>query len=122
MASLYRKLLPAIIALMAAAAAVQAQDMTRDEWTADRMKNLPAVCCQEGRYYRDCFEVGPEACENAVMTAVASCIDTKSEELPENFGADLSRKWDDILEKCVNEEYSEMYIHQKKETPECGEK
>jgi hypothetical protein len=121
MAIFLRNIFLTVAVLLAAVAAPRAAEMTREQWTADIIQNLPLLFCNEGRYYRVCYEVDRGICENAVAAAVQSCIDARNEELPQTFTDALNSRWSGIMEKCVDEEYSEMFINQKKDAPTCSQ-
>lgn len=98
-----------------------AADMAQDQWTSFMTKNMPTVFCKSDQYYRDCYEVTKEECENTAAFAVEACIANHIQELPDTFSYEESRKWGAIIEKCVDEEYSRTFSNQKMDTPECKE-
>ncbi|MEW6670583.1 MAG: hypothetical protein AB1427_02715 [Thermodesulfobacteriota bacterium] len=84
-------------------------------------KNMPGLFCKAGQYYRDCFDVTKKECEDTAALTIELCILNHSQELPDIFTYDESRRWGSIVEKCVDEEYNRSFSNQKKDTPECNE-
>ena len=98
-----------------------AADLTQDQWINFMTKNMPALFCKPDQYYRDCYEVTKEECEDTAAFAVQACITNHMQELPDIFSYEESRRWGGIIEKCVDEEYSRTFSNQKKDTEECKE-
>jgi len=98
-----------------------AADLTQEQWIKFMTQNMPALFCKTDQYYRDCYEVTQEECESTAAFAVEACISSHIQELPDIFSYEESRKWGALIEKCVDEEYSQTLSGQKKDTPECQE-
>jgi len=98
-----------------------AADMAQDQWISFMTKNMPTAFCKSDQYYRDCYEVTKEECEDTAAFAVEACIANHIQELPDIFSYEESRKWGAIIEKCIDEEYSRTFSNQKMDTPECKE-
>ena len=84
-------------------------------------KNMPALFCKPGQYYIDCFDVTKQECEETTSFAVEACITNHTQELPDIFSYDESRRWGAIIEKCVDEYYNRAFSNQKIDTQECQE-
>ena len=98
-----------------------AADLLQDQWINFMTQNMPALFCKSDQYYRYCYEVTKEECEDTAAFAVQACIANHLQELPDIFTYAESRHWGAIIEKCVDEEYSQTFSNQKKDTPECKE-
>jgi len=98
-----------------------AADLAQDRWIGFMTKNMPALFCKPDQYYRDCYEVTKEECEDTAAFAVQACIANHIQELPDFFSYEASRQWGATIEKCVDEEYSRTFSNQKKDTQECKE-
>ena len=99
----------------------QAADLTQERWINFMTKNMPSLFCKPDQYYRDCYEVTKEECEDTASFAVEACIANYIQDLPDIFSYEESRKWGAVIEKCVDEEYERTYSNQKKDTQECKE-
>lgn len=99
----------------------QAADLTQDRWRDFMTKNMPSLFCKPDQYYRECYEVTPEECQNAVAFAVEACIADHIQELPDIFTYTDSRRWGAVIEKCVDAEYTITFGNQKIDTDACKE-
>lgn len=72
-----------ILFLVSISTFVTAQEITKKQWVAGMKTALPAHFCQQAQYFRQCFEVTVEECEEVAASSTRICLRELNQQIPE---------------------------------------
>ncbi len=98
-----------IVVVLALALALSARANTvvsRDDWVAAMRTGLPVALCKSGSYFRACFEVSAEQCEQIALSATRTCLADLSPKIPETLVQPVDgTKWGKKVGACAGNAY-----------------
>lgn len=101
-------------------AQVSAVEIAKSEWMDRMTTGLPAYFCQSDQYFRQCFEVSAEQCEEAMSSATRLCLAKYSDEIPEVLvQPDAGTSWGSVVGRCVGETYDVTNAQKRKMDAVC---
>ena len=97
-----------------------AQEVPKDKWLEVMTVTIPTYFCQAGQYFRECFDVTAEQCEQVAQSAARNCISKMEQQIPEKLRhpAD-SRMWGTKLGNCAGIAYEGTLAGKHKSDPTC---
>lgn len=80
---------------------------------------LPNAFCQASHYYRQCFSVTAQECEDAVISSVKTCLNKNNKDIPSILMQPRDGTlWGAIINVCTSRAYEATFtknrIHNKK--------
>jgi hypothetical protein len=115
-----QKLLPLVACLFVVPAL--SQEVAKSLWMDQMTTAVPALFCQEPQYFRQCFEVSAEECEELVISSTRVCLQRYDQQIPEtlvqpNDGA----RWGNLVGSCVGRTYEIGFAERKVSDPRCND-
>jgi hypothetical protein len=98
----------------------QAQEVPRDKWLEVMTVTIPTYFCQPEQYFRQCFDVSAEECEQVALSGTRTCISKLQQQIPEmlQHPAD-SKAWGTRLGTCAGVAYEGTLADKHKSDPKC---
>jgi hypothetical protein len=100
----------------------QASEVTKADWINSMSTVLPAAFCNADQYFRQCFEVSAQECEETAATATRVCLNKYKNDIPNllNQPEDGSH-WGSIIGSCTGEAYEIALIKQRSSDTKCND-
>jgi hypothetical protein len=104
----------ASLLLASLANSAYADQVKREDWI-DAMKSaLPMAFCAPEQYFRQCFQVTAEECEQAAAAATRICLNKNLKDFPAVFNQpDDGSHWGSVVGSCAGEAY-EIHLMKKR--------
>lgn len=98
-----------------------AQDpVTKEKWSEGMRTLLPVLLCEESSFFRECFDVTAEKCEEVALSTTRVCLENIKEELPSIFESQaVGEKWRREVGVCAGTAYELALIKNKLDKPKC---
>ena len=98
------------------------QEITKEQWV-DRMSTaLPTMFCQSGQYFRECFRVSQEQCEEVALSATRICLKDKARDMPASLEQPKDgRHWGQIIGECAGTNYEITIIEKRINSAQCND-
>jgi hypothetical protein len=97
-----------------------ATEVSKAEWVESMKISLPAAFCQSSQYFRQCFDVSAQECEEVASSATRLCLNKHINDIPQTLvqPRDGSR-WGAIVGGCVGQTYEALLITKRTASPKC---
>jgi len=93
-------------ALLLLCTQVHAVEIDKTDWVSHMMTVVPVSFCQSDQYFRQCFDVTSEQCEETMTSATRVCLSNHESDIPDRLAQpDEGRHWGTVVGKCVGETY-----------------
>src|SRR5262245_56843315 len=88
----------------------------------DGMKSvLPSLFCKEGAYFRSCFRISEQGCEDEAIRVTRVCVDSKKQELLKTFKAEDGKMWGEKVGECAGSSFEISLQKKKIDSPKCND-
>ena len=83
-----------------------ALEVTKDDWVRAMSTALPTAFCNPQQYFRQCFTVSAQECEETAATATRVCLNSYKDKLPQILHQPQDgTHWGTIIGRCAGEAY-----------------
>ena len=97
-----------------------AVEVSKSEWMDKMTTGLPAYFCQSDQYFRQCFEVSAEQCEESMSSATRLCLQKYDDEIPDVLvQPSAGTSWGSIVGRCVGETYEVVNTQKRRSDAIC---
>jgi hypothetical protein len=94
--------------------------VTKAQWVEGMRTGLPVAFCKEGSYFRSCFRVSAEQCEDTARSAIRVCL--ADAELPAVFHQPLDGEtWGKKVGSCAGSAYEMTHVAERISSERCKE-
>ena len=109
-----RSIILAIIILILCPALSFSEPISKEQWSEALHTVLPTMFCQPAQYFRQCFHVSQQECEQTSLSATRVCIEKNKNNIPEilNQPRDGSH-WGTVIGTCAGTAY-ELTLNSKR--------
>ena len=91
---------------------------------ADFLSEFPTILatnlCKASAYFRTCFDVSAEECENMVTSAAISCVKRYASDIPKQLGAAEEEHHGGVLGGCAGETYATEFLARRLNDKACN--
>ena len=106
--------------LLALSARVDAVEVAKADWIGQMTTAVPVLFCQSEQYFRQCFDVSAEQCEETMSSATRVCIRKFQTEIPSTLlQPQDGTHWGNVVGKCVGESYELSLANKHKNEDIC---
>lgn len=82
---------------------------------------LPTMFCQSGQYFRECFRVPQEQCEEVALSATRICLKDKAGQMPTSLiSTKDSTHWGRVVGECAGTNYELTIIGKRINSAQCN--
>lgn len=115
------KLTVVIIILILFSGSAASQDIGKKQWI-DRMSTaLPTNFCKSGQYFRECFRVSQQECEEIALSATQICLIDKADEMPNLLKQPKDGShWGQKVGECAGNGYEITLIDRRINSDRCN--
>ena len=83
-----------------------ATEVNKSYWFNAMSTALPTAFCNSSQYFRHCFSVSAQDCEEAVASATRSCLNKNNKDIPDILvQPEDGAHWGAIIGKCIGDTY-----------------
>jgi hypothetical protein len=114
------KFLIIIVALLSTKS--YAVEVAKQDWLIAMKSALPAAFCNSPMYFRQCFNVTAEQCEETAISATRICLKNNETNIPNILiQPQDGTHWGTVIGTCAGEAYEVALIKQKISNPKCSD-
>ncbi len=100
----------------------QAQGVSKSAWIEGMSTNLPVVFCQSEQYFRQCYRVSVQKCEEVAASTTRICLNKFSSQMPAMFKQrQQGENWGRIIGQCAGEAYDKVLRKEFINTSKCND-
>jgi hypothetical protein len=94
--------------------------VTKAQWVEGMKTGLPVAFCKEGSYFRACFRVSAEQCEDTALSTTRVCLANVEDDLPAVFHQPLDgQKWGQKVGSCAGSTYETTHKAERIASERC---
>jgi hypothetical protein len=116
----HKTIVAAFIFTAALSPSVQAIEVSKDAWIGSMTSILPTAFCNSSQYFRQCFTVTAQECEETASTATRVCISKNADKIPKILKQpEDGTHWGTIIGACAGEAYEIALIKKRIKNTRC---
>lgn len=98
-----------------------AAEIGRDDWINMMSTALPTAFCKSNQYFRQCFSVTAQECEETAASATRICLDKNKGKMPKTLVQPKDgTHWGTIIGQCAGEAYAVSLIKKQIKNEKCN--
>ena len=110
------------IFMMLAAFQTHAVEVNKSDWINTMSTALPTAFCNSSQYFRQCFSVSAQECEETAASATRVCLNKSKASMPAIFDQPKDgTHWGTIIGKCAGEAYEISLIQKRIKNNKCDD-
>ncbi|HKJ18730.1 MAG TPA: hypothetical protein VJ984_15355 [Xanthomonadales bacterium] len=99
---------------------LKAVEVPKADWIEHLKSIIPTVFCSSEQYFRQCFDVTIEQCEEAMSSSARVCIANLEDQIPEMLvQPDDGTHWGNVIGQCIGASYDQVHKDQRSRDPSC---
>jgi len=99
----------------------QAVEVNKKDWINAMSTALPTALCNSNQYFRKCFNVSAQECEETMSSAARICLSKSEKHIPNTLiQPEDGTHWGAIVGKCVGEAYELTLITKRHNNATCN--
>ena len=96
--------------------------MSREAWVGQMRTALPVAFCQPQAYFRMCFDISAQGCEETASSAVRVCLKDMLDSIPATLVQPADgQKWGTKLGECAGIAFDIALDAKKNHSPKCDD-
>ena len=96
--------------------------VAKEQWVEGMKTGLPVVFCQEGFYFRTCFRISAEECEETALSTTRVCLANFGDELPSVLLLPLEgQQWGQKIGACAGSTFELKWTERKVRSERCND-
>jgi hypothetical protein len=101
---------------------VNAVEVPKDNWVNAMKSALPAAFCNSSMYFRQCFSVTAEQCEETAASTTRICLKNNDKDIPNTLIQPKDgTHWGTIIGSCAGEAYETTLMKNKISNAKCND-
>lgn len=98
-----------------------AKDVTKSDWIKAMSTALPTALCNSKQYFRQCFKVTVQECEETAASATRICLNKYKKDIPNTLTQPKDGShWGGIMGACAGEAYEITLIKKRISNAKCN--
>lgn len=99
-----------------------AVEVPKARWLSVMETALPAAFCQQQMYFRQCFTVSAEKCEEVASSVTRTCLRKYQDQMPAVFEQPGDgTEWGSKVGACAGEAYEVVLVSKRTNTAACND-
>lgn len=116
------KIALALVLLTTFAIQSHAIEVTKQSWLTSMETALPTVFCGSSMYFRQCFSVSAQQCEEAAVSATRICLKRNAANIPNILiQPQDGTHWGTVIGTCAGQSYEIALMKQKVSNTKCND-
>lgn len=100
---------------------VNAQEVSRARWMEGMTTALPKYLCGQNEYFRQCFKVTAQQCQQAAVSATRTCLKKNEGKIPAVLRSrDEGGKWGEVVGECTGNTYETALAAKRINSARCN--
>jgi hypothetical protein len=100
---------------------VHAVQVSKQDWINGMSTALPTAFCNSKQYFRQCFSVSAEECEETAASATRICLKRYKDQIPATLNQpEDGTHWGSIIGSCAGEAYEAALIKKRINNEKCS--
>jgi hypothetical protein len=100
---------------------VQAVEVSKADWLNAMTSALPTAFCSPKQYFRQCFTVTAQECEETAASATRICLNKSKEQIPNILVQPKDgTHWGTVVGGCAGEAYELALVTKRIESEKCS--
>lgn len=110
------------LSMFVLSSSVHATEVSKDDWIAGMNNVLPTVFCKSEQYFRQCFSVTAEECEEVAVSATRVCLNNNKDEIPDVLvQPEDGTHWGTVIGACAGEAYEASLMKKRINKDVCND-
>lgn len=98
-----------------------AVEVSKADWVNGMSTALPTAFCQSNGYFRQCFDISAEECEETAASATRVCLKKHRDSIPEILIQPKDgTHWGTIIGQCAGEAFDVTLIDKRFDNDKCN--
>lgn len=111
----------ALIALLSPLSS-NAAEVSKSDWYNGMSTALPTAFCNSNQYFRQCFSVSAQECEETAASATRICLNKNDKDIPGVLVQPKDgRYWGTVIGKCAGETYEITLAKKRINNAKCND-
>ena len=99
-----------------------AVEVSKADWYNGMSTALPTVFCNSNQYFRQCFSVSAQKCEETAASATRVCLNKNDKDIPSILVQPKDgTHWGTVIGKCAGEAYEITLIKKRINNAKCND-
>lgn len=99
-----------------------AVEVSKADWLNAMSTALPTAFCQANGYFRQCFDITGEECEDTAASATRICLKKHNDSIPEILvQPEDGTRWGSLIGRCAGEAFDATLANKRKNTEQCND-
>jgi len=100
---------------------IHAVEVNKKDWVNAMTTALPAAFCNSSQYFRQCFSVTPQECEETAASVTRICLNNNNDKIPPKLQQSKDgAHWGTIIGACAGEAYEVALIKKRIKNTKCN--
>lgn len=101
---------------------VQSAEVSKTDWVNSMTIALPTVFCNSSQYFRQCFSVSAQECEETAASSTRVCLNKNINNIPNVLVQPKDgMHWGAIIGKCAGEAYELALAKKRINNSKCND-
>jgi len=110
------------IAIIMLPLSAQAQQVSKKDWMNAMSTALPTAFCNSHQYFRQCFKVSAEECEETAISATRVCLNKNEKAIPNTLSQPKDGShWGRVVGSCAGEAYEIALLKKRINNEKCND-
>ena len=97
-------------------------EVRKDFWIDSMTTALPTAFCNSSQYFRQCFQVSIQECEETAASATRVCLNKFKEKIPNILIQPKDgQHWGKIIGSCAGEAYEITFMEKRISSKKCND-
>jgi len=111
-----------VVLLRVSLSQAPASEVSKEDWIARVRTSLPALFCAEGSYFRSCFTLTPQECEERAASTTRICLSDVQDQIPATLKLpDEGRKWGEKVGRCAGQAFEVSLLAKRIHSQKCDD-
>lgn len=98
-----------------------AVEVSKSDWIKAMSTALPTAFCNSKQYFRQCFKVTAQECEETAASATRICLSSNKDKIPSTLVQPKDgTHWGTIIGECAGTAYEASLIEKRIDSKKCN--
>ncbi|PKM46073.1 MAG: hypothetical protein CVV05_03575 [Gammaproteobacteria bacterium HGW-Gammaproteobacteria-1] len=101
---------------------LHAAEVSKSDWISAMTTVLPTAFCNSSQYFRQCFNVTAQECEETAASAARVCLNKNKDQIPEVLHQPQDgTHWGTVVGACAGEAYELALVKKRISNSKCDD-
>lgn len=110
------------LCLVSLSFSIQAVEVSKNDWLNAMSTALPTAFCNSVQYFRQCFTISAQECEETAASATRICLANNKDKIPEKLAQpEDGTYWGTVIGKCAGNAFEIALIKKRINNTKCND-